>query len=248
MNHNYILYITICLLLLLISALFIAISLKFPRKNTNNSDVEELLHQLSHPINKKIYQTLYYMLEILLPLLQKHDIKYWGIEGTLLGAVRHKGIIPWDDDIDFAIYKKDLDKLFGLNPELQKFNYQIVPFFFGAKMRSILFDSEKNRTPDIDFFVMHKPTYTKSRYVSEGWHPQIDFEVKDLLPLQQYKFGTQYILGPNNPYPHLNKEFGLDWNEICSIKTSHGKIKIDTKKFKNKNRIPLTHSLRNFSH
>lgn len=59
-------------------------------------------------------------------LCREHDISYWINFGTLLGAVRHGGFIPWDDDMDLGITRDELDRLMRIVANDDRFRITTV--------------------------------------------------------------------------------------------------------------------------
>jgi hypothetical protein len=61
----------------------------------------------------------------------KHNITYWAVDGTLLGCLRHQGIIPWDNDIDFCIKYNQYEKIRGTDFG----EYEVIEVMYGFMFR-----------------------------------------------------------------------------------------------------------------
>ena len=112
--------------------------------------------------------------DVLLDLCKSHNLKIWACYGTLIGAARHKGYIPWDDDLDFVMMRPDYDRLKNL--AISKSNLQLPnEYEFDLADISVI----KLRRNDT---TMLHPRYRLSKNINHGiW---VDVFCLDVAPDQ----------------------------------------------------------------
>ncbi len=85
---------------------------------------------------------------------QKNNIRYYLIGGTLLGAVRHSGFIPWDDDVDVCMFREDYDRFLAeYKPSGEKYTLKsleldkkyLYPFAKLVDNETILIESKNDK-------------------------------------------------------------------------------------------------------
>lgn len=163
---------------------------------------------------------------------KKHEINYWLDGGTLLGAVRHGGFIPWDDDVDLTMLRKDYNKLLEVLPlEISKHDY-----FKENCGLTLLIEGQKNYFSDFKsvYDVDDKESYLNDdnfSFLQIAWlkpYVKIDFFPKDFLETEKisffkknyvsnkYKFNQKVKKGEYLFFKKLNEfndKFGFVLNE-----------------------------------
>ncbi len=101
------------------------------------------------------------MLKELDRIFKEEGISYFAVGGTALGAVRHSGFIPWDDDIDIAMLREDYEKFLQLEHRLPD-SFSIMNHA-SEKNYPIYFSKVLNK--DVPFFDIDLLKYDIGRYI-----------------------------------------------------------------------------------
>ena len=59
---------------------------------------------------RKLQMVTLDIIKLFADICEKHNLKYFMVGGTMLGAIRHKGFIPWDDDVDMGMPRPDYER------------------------------------------------------------------------------------------------------------------------------------------
>lgn len=148
----------------------------------------------------------YIKLYIIKSLLEKHGIEYFAYGGTMLGCIRHRGFIPWDDDIDLMIIDEQCPKITDeFRMELLYAGFNIKKSPEGYK----IFDYLENNF-FVDLFIAQyidndKKTinYASGQFLES--FPGRYITTDELYPLANYDFGFFTISGIKNPKNYFDR-------------------------------------------
>lgn len=162
---------------------------------------------------KSLHINLLEMLEFWIEFAKDNNIKYFAICGTLLGAIRNNGIIPFDDDIDLGILlidyfkiKRQIDKIFKNKFYITRADVGFRIFMADKSSGFIdiwVFDKYKNRIIYACPFKNDTPTYYASVYLDREY-----FYTNDITNIKYKMFEHLSIPVPSNSKRYLKRAYG----------------------------------------
>ena len=173
--------------------------------------------------SKKDKEDIIKLLKIFDKICVENDIKYFLFAGTLLGWARYKKILPWDDDVDVVIPKKDLKKFKSLSEKFKKDhgigmvgktwdtdNFQKLSFIKNEPIPYWKKRNIHNTFPFIDIF-----TYSDNQDIDA---PKVINGGERIIRAPEKIFRSEFegvkMNIPSNWEWHLDKRFG-NWRDEC---------------------------------
>lgn len=152
------------------------------------------------------------MMKIFDELCKENELEYWLDFGNLLGAVRHKGFIPWDDDVDFGMLRDDYEKFIKLFQNgIPKYKDIYLEFNNNGKNRCFI--KVKHRyIQDLAIDIFPYDLYFKKTTYAEKL--AITKKIRKIIDRKLYKF--LYSFFANHPDKMRKRFFTIRDNEILN--------------------------------
>lgn len=164
---------------------------------------------------KKLWAILLDLLKKLDEVCKRYNLRYFATGGTLLGAVRHQGFIPWDDDLDFAMLREDYEELLRHSDAFEAPYFLQTPYTDSRYYYSFAKLGNDNTT------------YCSKMFAYQGFHAGISL---DIFPIDYWDYQKgkavydriAYLNKENSTYmrmknPYLdekNKQRVMNWSRI----------------------------------
>jgi hypothetical protein len=169
-------------------------------------------------------------IDILYEILERFDkvcsetgVQYLLCGGTALGAVRHKGLIPWDDDGDIFMFSPQFyNKSMELFTTAVKHGLHIQPF---EHHTGIISDGwykiylGSHTIPNVDIFVLQhmpeKDTWVNIDPQAQTYFPTDYLTSEQMQPPYRTAFGPLELMMFPNHTAYFNRNYGSDWNIVA---------------------------------
>lgn len=183
--------------------------------------VKEQFEEVKPYVKKNILKTL----KSIDTIFNKYDIWYVSAFGTLLGGVRHWGMIPWDDDGDLLIKRQDVDKIMSLKNEFEKEGLKLEKDW---KLIKVYMNEDK--FPFIDLFInddidgkflrcmepyINKCEYPDKRKEHDWWWKWTGFPTLWIMDRKRIKFEDFELWAPVKSLELLKFWYGDDVLTTC---------------------------------
>lgn len=166
-------------------------------------------------------------------LFVEHGVTYFLDYGSLLGAIRHKGFIPWDDtnDIDIGVLASETDQIYALGPLLSQVcgyhmihrsDVALLPGVSAFVIKRGAFRVFHNRvTPiyvDVADYEVKQTSGEGGKeeeeiVLTDSHYPELDFHLplSRVVPVRECQFEGRVFHCPHDPFYVLTQQFGSDW-------------------------------------
>ena len=188
-----------------------------------SNETDRILRRIDPVIAGRLYR----LLSIFINSAERCGIPIWLCEGSLLGAVRHGGMIPWDDDIDVQFLKEHEKALWNARPEFHSHGCELTKWWGGYKLffqdgRPV--KGQRHLYPFLDIFPSRRTRDGKivyARFFAWWVWRHIFFHEEELFPLAPRSFGPLTVPSPKEYSGYFLRNYGPDWNEVAYVTYDH---------------------------